>query len=227
MKMWSFFLIIAFLVALPLLAQTVDTDAKTAERSEPEINIEELKQVSRLPEVVKDARDAGAEEEEIQSIVKGVKDKKLSADEGANTIKTMEENTRAGKSNKGISEFVFQQKANGVKGKELGQAIKKELQERHQIKKQEPKDKEETKGKEEQKRQETDKEEQKQKMESQDEDKGLDAKKEVQKKEELKKKTADEDEESKTKPKSQKQKTTKKKSDEDEPEPKTKGKDKK
>lgn len=227
MKMWSFFLIIAFVVALPLLAQTVDTDAKTAERSEPEMNVEELKQVSRLPEVVKDARDAGAEEEEIQSIVKGVKDKKLSADEGATTIKTMEENTRTGKSNKGISEFVFQQKANGVKGRELGQVIKKELQERHQIKKQEQKDQEETNGKEEQKRQETDKEEQKQKMESQDEDKGLDAKKEVQKKEELKKKTADEDEENKTNPKSQKQQTTKKKSDEDEPEPKTKGKDKK
>lgn len=225
MKMWSFFLIIAFLVALPLLAQTVDTDAKTAERSEPEMNVEELKQVSRLPEVVKDARDAGAEEEEIQSIVKGVKDKKLSADEGANTIKTMEENTRAGKSNKGISEFVFQQKANGVKGKEFGQAIKKELQERHQIKKQEPKDKEANE--EEQKKQKTKKEKQTQEIESQDEDKGLDAKKEVQKKEELKKKTADEDEENKTNSKSQKQKTTKKKSDEDEPEPKTKGEDKK
>lgn len=225
MKMWSFFLIIAFLVALPLLAQTVDTDAKTAERSEPEMNVEELKQVSRLPEVVKDARDAGAEEEEIQSIVKGVKDKKLSADEGANTIKTMEENTRAGKSNKGISEFVFQQKANGVKGKELGQAIKKELQERHQIKKQERKDKEANE--EEQKKQKTKKEKQTQEIESQDEDKGLDAKKEVQKKEELKKKTADEDEENKTNSKSQKQKTTKKKSDEDEPEPKTKGEDKK
>jgi len=225
MKMWSFFLIIAFLVALPLLAQTVDTDAKTAERSEPEMNVEELKQVSRLPEVVKDARDAGAEEEEIQSIVKGVKDKKLSADEGANTIKTMEENTRAGKSNKGISEFVFQQKANGVKGKELGQAIKKELQERHQIKKQERKDKETNE--EEQKKQKTKKEKQTQEIESQDEDKGLDNKKEVQKKEELKKKTADEDEENKTNSKSQKQKTTKKKSDEDEPEPKTKGEDKK
>lgn len=225
MKMWSFFLIIAFLVALPLLAQTVDTDAKIAERSKLEMNVEELKQVSRLPEVVKDARDAGAEEEEIQSIVKGVKDKKLSADEGANTIKTMEENTRAGKSNKGISEFVFQQKANGVKGKQLGQAIKKELQERHQIKKQEPKDKETNE--EEQKKQKTKKEKQTQEIESQDEDKGLDAKKEVQKKEELKKKTADEDEENKTNSKSQKQKTTKKKSDEDEPEPKTKGEDKK
>ncbi len=225
MKMWSFFLIIAFLVALPLLAQTVDTDAKIAERSKLEMNVEELKQVSRLPEVVKDARDAGAEEEEIQSIVKGVKDKKLSADEGANTIKTMEENTRAGKSNKGISEFVFQQKANGVKGKQLGQAIKKELQERHQIKKQERKDKETNE--EEQKKQKTKKEKQTQEIESQDEDKGLDVKKELQKKEELKKKTADEDEENKTNSKSQKQKTTKKKSDEDEPEPKTKGEDKK
>lgn len=200
MKMWSFFLIIAFLVALPLLAQTVDTDAKIAKRSEPGMNVEELKQVSRLPEVVKDARDAGAEEEEIQSIVKGVKDKKLSADEGANTIKTMEENTRTGKSNKGISEFVFQQKANGVKGKELGQAIKKELQERHQIKKQERKNKEENE--EEQKKQKIKKEQQTQKIRSQDEDYRTNA--EPQKQEPIKKKVDEDKSESKTKKKDKK-----------------------
>ena len=200
MKMWSFFLIIAFLVALPLLAQTVDTDAKIAERSEPGMNVEELKQVSRLPEVVKDARDAGAEEEEIQSIVKGVKDKKLSADEGTNTIKTMEENTRTGKSNKGISEFVFQQKANGVKGKELGQAIKKELQERHQIKKQERTNKEENE--EEQKKQKIKKEQQTQKIRSQDEDYRTNA--EPQKQEPIKKKVDEDKSESKTKKKDKK-----------------------
>jgi len=200
MKMWSFFLIIAFLVALPILAQTVDTDAKIAKRSEPGMNVEELKQVSRLPEVVKDARDAGAEEEEIQSIVKGVKDKKLSADEGANTIKTMEENTRTGKSNKGISEFVFQQKANGVKGKELGQAIKKELQERHQIKKQERKNKEENE--EEQKKQKIKKEQQTQKIRSQDEDYRTNA--EPQKQESIKKKVDEDKSESKTKKKDKK-----------------------
>jgi len=200
MKMWSFFLIIAFLVALPFLAQTVDTDAKIAERSEPGMNVEELKQVSRLPEVVKDARDAGAEEEEIQSIVKGVKDKKLSADEGANTIKTMEENTRTGKSNKGISEFVFQQKANGVKGKELGQAIKKELQERHQIKKQERTNKEENE--EEQKKQKIKKEQQTQKIRSQDEDYRTNA--EPQKQEPIKKKVDEDKSESKTKKKDKK-----------------------
>jgi len=220
MKMWSFFLIIAFIVALPLLAQTADTDAKTAERSEPEMNVEELKQVSRLPEVVKDARDAGVEEEEIQSIVKGVKDKKLSANEGANTIKTMEENTRAGKSNKGISEFVFQQKANGVKGKQLGQAIKKELQERHQIKKQERKDKEENE--EEQKEQKTKKEKQTQKIESQDEEE-TDIKKKEQNQEAQKQNTED----VRTNAEPQKQEPIKKKVDEDKPESETKKKDKK
>ena len=186
MKMWSFFLIIAFFVALPLPAQTADTDAKIVERSKSEMNVEELKQVSRLPEVIKDARNAGAEEKEIQSIIKGVKDKKLSADEGANTITTMEENTRTGKSNKGISEFVFQQKANGVKGKELGQAIKKELQERHQIKKQEPKDIQENE--EEQKKQKIKKEKQTQKMGSQDEEE-TDTKKKGQNKEAQKQNT--------------------------------------
>lgn len=222
MKMWSFFLIITFLVALPLPAQTVDTDAKIVERSKSEMNVEELKQVSRLPEVVKDARDAGAEEEEIQSIIKGVKDKKLSADEGANTITTMEENTRTGKSNKGISEFVFQQKANGVKGKELGQAIKKQLQERHQIKKQEPKDKQENE--EEQKKQKIKKEKQTQKMGSQDEEK-TDTKKKEQNKETQKQNT--EDEEYKTNADPQKQEPIRKKIDEDKPESKTKKKDKK
>lgn len=222
MKMWSFFLITAFLVALPLLAQTVDTDAKIAERSEPGMNVEELKQVSRLPEVVKDARDAGAEEEEIQSIVKGVKDKKLSADEGTNTIKTMEENTRTGKSNKGISEFVFQQKANGVKGKELGQAIKKELQERHQMKKQERKDKEENE--EEQKKQKIKKEKQTQKIGSQDEEE-TDSKKKKQNQEVQKQNTADEDYRTNAEP--QKKKPIKKKVDEDKSESKTKKKDKK
>lgn len=150
--------------------------------------------------MVKDARDAGAEEEEIQSIVKGVKDKKLSADEGANTIKTMEENTRTGKSNKGISEFVFQQKANGVKGKELGQAIKKELQERHQIKKQERTNKEENE--EEQKKQKIKKEQQTQKIRSQDEDYRTNA--EPQKQEPIKKKVDEDKSESKTKKKDKK-----------------------
>jgi hypothetical protein len=222
MKMWSFFLIIAFLVALPLSAQTVDTDAKIAERSKSEMNVKELKQVSRLPEVVKDARDAGAEEEEIQSIIKGVKDKKLSADEGANTITTMEENTRTGKSNKGISKFVFQQKANGVKGKELGQAIKKELQERHQIKKQEPKDKEEDE--EEQKKQKIKKEKQTQQMGSQDEEE-TDTKKKEPNKEAQKQNTEDEDRRTNAEP--QKQEPIKKKADEDSPESRTKKKDKK
>ena len=222
MKMWSFFPIIAFLVALPLPAQTVDTDAKIAERSESEMDIEELKQVSRLPDVVKEARDAGAEEEEIQSIIKGVKDKKLSADEGANTIKAMEENTRTGKSNKGISEFVLQQKANGVKGNELGQAIKKELQERHQIKKQEPKDKRENE--EEQKKQKIKKEKQTQKMGSQDEDE-TDTKKEEPNKEAQKQNTEDKD--YRTNDESQEQEPIKKKIDEDKSESKTKKKDKK
>lgn len=221
MKMWSFFLIIALLTA-PLLAQTVDTDAKIAERSKSEMNVEELKQVSRLPEVVKDAREAGAEEEEIQNIVKGVKDKKLSADEGANTIKTMEENTRTGKSNKGISEFVFQQKANGVKGKELGQAIKKELQERHQIKKQERKDTEENE--EEQKKQKIKKEKQTQKTGSQDEEETAIKKKE-QNQDAQKQNTDYEDDRTNAEP--QKQEPIKKKIDEDKPESKTKKKDKK
>ena len=222
MKMWSFFLIIAFFVALPLPAQTADTDAKIVERSKSEMNVEELKQVSRLPEVIKDARNAGAEEKEIQSIIKGVKDKKLSADEGANTITTMEENTRTGKSNKGISEFVFQQKANGVKGKELGQAIKKELQERHQIKKQEPKDKQENE--EEQKKQKIKKEKQTQKMGSQDEEE-TDTKKKGQNKEAQKQNTENKDYRTNDEP--QKQEPIKKKIDEDKPESKTKKKDKK
>jgi len=222
MKMWSFFLIIAFFVALLLPAQTVDTDAKIAERSKSEMDVEELKQVSRLPEVVKDAREAGAEEEEIQNIVKGVKDKKLSADEGANTIKTMEENTRTGKSNKGISEFVFQQKANGVKGKELGQAIKKELQERHQIKKQERKDKEGNE--EEQKKQKIKKEKQTQKTGSQDEEE-TDIKKKEQNQDAQKQNTDYEDDRTNAEP--QKQEPIKKKIDEDKPESKTKKKDKK
>ena len=222
MKMWSFFLIIAFFVALPLPAQTADTDAKIVERSKSEMNVEELKQVSRLPEVIKDARNAGAEEKEIQSIIKGVKDKKLSADEGANTITTMEENTRTGKSNKGISEFVFQQKANGVKGKELGQAIKKELQERHQIKKQEPKDKQENE--EEQKKQKIKKEKQTQKMGSQDEEE-TDTKKKEQNKEAQKQNTEDKDYRTNDEP--QKQEPIKKKIDEDKSESKTKKKDKK
>jgi hypothetical protein len=134
MKRWSIYLIPLSLLFLPVLTQAQEEiNVEKAEESVEEVH--ELKRVSKLPEVVKDARDANTEEDEIQKVVRGVKDDKLTTEEGIVAVKTMEENTRAGKSNNGISEFVFQQKQKGLKGRELGQAIKNELQRRHRIRK--------------------------------------------------------------------------------------------
>lgn len=118
-----------FLVS-PMLGQTTD---EAPEQTPVRADAEELKSTSRLPDAARDARKAGAEEDEIQNVVKGVQDKKLSPEEGANTIRIMEENSAAGKSNKGISDFVVEQKAKGVHGEELGQAVRTELQARHRM----------------------------------------------------------------------------------------------
>lgn len=128
-----------YLMIIPLRAQTEEMKTKTPVRSEDEVNIDELHKISGLPEAIKDARDAGTEEEEIQKIIKGVENKKLTVDEGVGTIKILQENTDQGRSNQGISDFVLQQKANGITGKELGQSVKLELQQRHRIKKEEKK----------------------------------------------------------------------------------------
>lgn len=214
MKRLSVFLIISFILLLPVLAQTSDEEKKTTEKLETD-KVEELKSVSRLPDVVKKARDAGTEEEEIQNVVKGVKDEELSADEGVNTIQTLEENTKAGKSNNGISEFVFQQKKKGLKGQDLGQAIRNELQKRHEIRKEVQKEKKEDKGEEEQKRQEIQKEKQKQKVESEDKESKSDVK--------TQKQGTEEDKGKKDKPESK----GKEKGNEDKSESKDKGKGKK
>ena len=139
--------ILLFLI-IPLHAQTEEMEAKTPVRSADKVNIEELHKISELPEAIKDARDAGTEEEEIQRIVKGVEEKKLTADEGVGTIRILRENTDQGRSNHGISDFVLQQKASGITGKELGQSVKLELQQRHRIKKEEKKKEQKTEKKE-------------------------------------------------------------------------------
>ena len=118
-----------FLVS-PMLGQTTD---EAPEQTPVRADAEELKSTSRLPDAARDARKAGAEEDEIQNVVKGVQDKKLSPEEGANTIRIIEENSAAGKSNKGISDFVVEQKAKGIHGEELGQAVRTELQARHRM----------------------------------------------------------------------------------------------
>lgn len=132
--------IVAVFAAAPLLAQTAEQAPEaTAEAAEQAAqptatsDVEELRSVSRMPEVVKDAREAGTEENEIKNIVKGVQEKKLSTEEGMNTMKMMKENSEAGRSNKGISDFVHEQKAKGVRGEELGKAVKAELQARHRV----------------------------------------------------------------------------------------------
>lgn len=122
--------IIGLFAASPVVAQTAD---RTPERTADVSDVEELKNVSRLPEAARDARSTGTEEEEIQNVVKSVQEEKLTPQEGANTIKIMKENTADGVSNKGISGYVVEQKAKGVHGEELGQAVKTELQARHRI----------------------------------------------------------------------------------------------
>lgn len=132
--------IVAVFAAAPLLAQTAEQAPEaTAEAAEQAAqptasnDVEELRSVARLPEAVKEARDAGSEEEEITNVVKGMQEKRLSSDEGVNTIQIMRQNTDQGVSNKGISEFVAEQKAKGVRGEELGKAVKAELQARHRV----------------------------------------------------------------------------------------------
>lgn len=130
MKYAVLLVIIAFFSISPLLAQTT---GEVAEQTSAVSDVEELRNASRLPEAAKEAREAGAEEDEIQNVVRGVREEKLTPEEGANTMRIMEENSAGGVSNKGISDFVMEQKAQGVHGKELGQAIKTELQARHQV----------------------------------------------------------------------------------------------
>ncbi|UCG29797.1 MAG: hypothetical protein JSV53_09900 [candidate division WOR-3 bacterium] len=130
MKHASLLIIIAIFTISPLLAQTTD---EAPERTPAPSDAEELKSVSRLPEAAKEAREAGTEEDEIQNVVKGVQEKKLSPEEGANTIRIMEENSAEGASNRGISDFVVEQKAKGVHGEDLGQAVRTELQARHRV----------------------------------------------------------------------------------------------
>lgn len=137
MKKWHVCSIIIILLLLPAKPHAEDAEATTVSAKDLKEEIIDVKAISDLPDVVKAARDVGAEEDEIQELVKGVKDDKLTAQEGISTVKTIEENAKAGKSNNGISEFVFQQKEQGLKGKELGKAIKAELQRRHAAKKME------------------------------------------------------------------------------------------
>ncbi|UCF70173.1 MAG: hypothetical protein JSW49_08215 [candidate division WOR-3 bacterium] len=128
--------IIGLFAASSVFAQTAD---RTPERTADVSEVEELRNVSRLPEAARDARSTGTEEEEIQNVVKSVQEKKLTPQEGANTIKIMKENTADGVSNKGISGYVVEQKAKGVQGEELGQAVKTELQARHRVRVEEQK----------------------------------------------------------------------------------------
>jgi len=130
MKQVALFVIIAVFSISPLLAQTAD---QSPERTPAASDVEELRSASRLPEAAKEAREAGTEEDEIQNVVKGVQEKKLSTEEGVNTIRIMEENSADGASNKGISDFVAEQKAKGVHGEELGQTVRTELQSRHRV----------------------------------------------------------------------------------------------
>ena len=114
----------------PLLAQTGD---EAPERTAVRSDAEEIKSASRLPEAVNDAREAGAEEDEIQNVVKSVQEKKLTPEEGVSTIRIMEQNSADGVSNRGINDFVVEQKAKGVQGEELGKAVRTELQARHRV----------------------------------------------------------------------------------------------
>ena len=141
MKKVMLLAIIGLFAVSPLIAQTAEQAPEKTVASDAE----ELRNVSALPEAAKDARSAGTEEEEIQSVVKGVQEKELSPQEGASTIRIMEENTANGASNSGISDYVMEQKANGVHGEELGQAVRTELQARHRIRVEEQKGKAERK----------------------------------------------------------------------------------
>ncbi|MBE0433351.1 hypothetical protein IBX73_07790 [candidate division WOR-3 bacterium] len=129
MKQTALLAIVAILSTAPLLAQTAEQRAEATATSD----VAELRSASRLPEAVKEARAAGTEEEEIANVVKDIQEKRLSSGEGVNTIRIMEENTTDGVSNKGISDFVAEQKAKGVQGEELGKAVKAELQARHRV----------------------------------------------------------------------------------------------
>ncbi|MDH4211685.1 MAG: hypothetical protein OEV79_09610 [candidate division WOR-3 bacterium] len=127
MKHVALLVLITIFSISPLLAQTTD------EAPERTPDAEELRSTSRIPEAAKEAREAGTEEDEIQNVVKGVQEKKLSPEEGVNTIRIMEENSAGGASNRGISDFVVEQKAKGVHGEELGQTVRTELQARHRV----------------------------------------------------------------------------------------------
>ncbi len=129
------------LSAAPLVAQTAEqateqtADKAVEETKQPAAtsDADELRSAARLPEAAKEAREAGTEEDEIADVVKGVQEKKLSTDEGVNTIRIMKENSDAGESNEGISDFVHEQKAKGVQGEDLGKAVQAELQARHRV----------------------------------------------------------------------------------------------
>lgn len=139
----------------PMLAQTTD---EAPEQTPVRSDAEELRSASRLPEAASDARKSGAEEDEIQNVVKSVQEKKLSTDEGMSTIRIMEQNSADGISNRGINDFVVEQKAKGVHGEELGQAVRTELQARHRVRVEEGKGKTERKEEREGKEAETEKE---------------------------------------------------------------------
>lgn len=222
MKKILFSILIMFLFLVPLLAQTGDQNSKTPGRINVDKDIEELHKLSELPEVIKKARDAGTEEEEIQKIVRGIEDKKLTVDEGKSTIKILEENTDQGKSNQGISDFVFQQKAKGIEGKDLGQSIKLELQQRHRIKHEEN-EQEIEKPKDEGK---SEKEVKQEEMERQT---GEDQKKEIPKdqdsKDQEKKSIETDNGAKKVKAENQSKKAIKKKADEDDRDPGSEDKD--
>jgi hypothetical protein len=155
MKQIALLTLVAIFSISPLLAQTTD---EAPERTPVRSDAEELKSTSRLPSAARDAREAGAEEDEIQNVVKSVKEKKISADEGVNTMRIMEENSAAGVSNRGINDFVVEQKAKGVHGEELGQAVRNELQARHRVRVEEGEGKTERKEEREGKEAETEKE---------------------------------------------------------------------
>jgi hypothetical protein len=127
-----------------LIAQTSD---QSPEKTPAVSRADELRSISELPEAAKEAREAGTEEDEIQNVVESVKEKKLSSQEGANTIRIMHENTVNGASNEGISDYVVEQKAKGVHGEELGQAVRTELQARQRIRVEEQQGKTERKEK--------------------------------------------------------------------------------
>jgi hypothetical protein len=130
MKHVALLVLVAIFSISPLLAQTGD---EAPERTAVRSDAEDLKSASRLPDAANDARKAGAEEDEIQNVVKGVQEKKLTPEEGVNTMRIMEDNSANGISNKGISDYVAEQKSKGLHGEELGQAVRTELQARHRV----------------------------------------------------------------------------------------------